>query len=242
MEWRGLGEFEPNELVQTRQGLAAVASVESLSDRAPLFNIEVDGEHVYEVTQLGVLVHNAGISCREYLGLKLLESKGALSEEQLARLAVLEKEILPSVKAAAAKAVPAWSTEQGQKLLAPKNSDLGRLALEYRADRNVSAARNVFVVEYETNGVRQTEVFVSREGVHSEVAALKELPEDAKVLRAYSERTPCTSGKNECYVKLLDDPRFSSMTELQYSYVWGSDEAATQKSILDSMAQYAKHK
>jgi hypothetical protein len=69
MQWRGLGEFKSGQYVQTRFGFVAV-SVESLPDRVPVYNIEVDGEHVYEVTDLGILVHNAtGFNCARYVEL-----------------------------------------------------------------------------------------------------------------------------------------------------------------------------
>jgi hypothetical protein len=137
-------------------------------------------------------------------------------------------------------AVPRWNTKEGQKLLSANDSDLGRLALKERVDKGIPATRNVFVVEYEANGVKQTKVFVSQDGVHSEIVAMKELPKDAKVLRAYSERTPCTSGANQCYLQMLNDPRFASMQELQYSYVWGTNEAKTQEAILKAMQQFGK--
>jgi hypothetical protein len=70
-DWRGLGEFQPGDRVQTRDGFAVVARIEPLAESAPVYNIEVAGQHVYEVTDLGVLVHNAGPwNCDEFLKLR----------------------------------------------------------------------------------------------------------------------------------------------------------------------------
>ena len=70
-DWRGLGDFLPGMSVSTREGFAIVASVESLPETAPVYNIEVAGEHVYQVTDLGVLVHNAlAWNCDVFLSLR----------------------------------------------------------------------------------------------------------------------------------------------------------------------------
>jgi hypothetical protein len=96
MEWRGLGEFEPGQFVRTRNGLMAVASVELLSARPSVYNIEVDGEHVYEVTDLGILVHNGtAFDCARFA--KLLK-RGAgvgkpLSPAERAELAALTDQL-----------------------------------------------------------------------------------------------------------------------------------------------------
>jgi hypothetical protein len=70
-DWRGLGEFQPGHCMQSRDGLVTVVSVEFLPDAAPVYNFEVAGEHVYEITELGILVHNAaGWDCSEFLDLR----------------------------------------------------------------------------------------------------------------------------------------------------------------------------
>lgn len=96
MQWRGLGEFEPGQLVQTRLGFAAVVSVERLSDRVAVYNIEVDGEHVYEVSGLGILVHNAaGFNCARYVELyiKKFSEGGKLTAAESRQFNKLAKEL-----------------------------------------------------------------------------------------------------------------------------------------------------
>ena len=69
-DWRGLGEFQPGHCMQSRDGLVIVISVEFLPDTAPVYNFEVAGEHVYEITKLGILVYNAdGFDCQRHLEL-----------------------------------------------------------------------------------------------------------------------------------------------------------------------------
>jgi hypothetical protein len=57
-DWVGLGELLPGEEVETRNGPLAVRSVQDVPGLQPVYNLEVHGEHVYEVTDVGVLVHN----------------------------------------------------------------------------------------------------------------------------------------------------------------------------------------
>ena len=92
-QWRGLGEFEPGQFVQARSGTVMVVSVEELAGHPRLYNIEIDGEHVYEVTAIGVLVHNGNpVLCKELLELKALAKKGPLTPEQAKQLTKLEAE------------------------------------------------------------------------------------------------------------------------------------------------------
>jgi len=85
-EWIGLGEFETGQNVKARQGNVEVTSVEFLPDAAPVYNLEVAGEHVYEITKLGVLVHNASWDCGEFLKLRTAVLEGEkLSPKNLSR-------------------------------------------------------------------------------------------------------------------------------------------------------------
>jgi len=58
-EWVPLGELIEGETLQGHDGLAVVLSVTLSRVSQPVYNIEVHGEHVYQVGELGVLVHNA---------------------------------------------------------------------------------------------------------------------------------------------------------------------------------------
>lgn len=69
-----------------------MASVTRLTTDEPVFNLEVHGEHVYEVGRSGVLVHNttAAAQCKEFLDqLGKLEAKG--TKESLAAAEALVK-------------------------------------------------------------------------------------------------------------------------------------------------------
>ena len=85
-DWRGLGDFQAGQCVLTRDGLRVVVSVESLPDAAPVYNIEVAGQHVYQVTELGILVHNAGgWDCNDFLDLRDKLLNGKLTKAELKR-------------------------------------------------------------------------------------------------------------------------------------------------------------
>ncbi len=89
-----LGEFDAGELVQGRDGVVAVALVEQLAARPAVFNIEVAGEHVYEVTELGILVHNSladDFQCQRFL--ELLKGKATLNSQDRTELASMLKQL-----------------------------------------------------------------------------------------------------------------------------------------------------
>ena len=61
-EWVPLAELADGETLQGLDGLAVVLSVSLSRVSQPVYNVEVHGEHVYQVGELGVVVHNAGSS------------------------------------------------------------------------------------------------------------------------------------------------------------------------------------
>ncbi len=90
--WLGLGKFKAGQFVQARAGLLAIVSVEELCNRPRLYNIEVAGEHVYEVTPAGILVHNNNPICKELAELREKASKNILTPDEAKQLAKLEAE------------------------------------------------------------------------------------------------------------------------------------------------------
>jgi hypothetical protein len=57
-EWVPLAELAEGETLQGLDGLAVVLSVSLSRVSQPVYNIEVHGEHVYQVGVLGLVVHN----------------------------------------------------------------------------------------------------------------------------------------------------------------------------------------
>jgi hypothetical protein len=53
-----LAELADGETLQGLDGLAVVLSVSLSRVSQPVYNIEVNGEHVYQVGELGLVVHN----------------------------------------------------------------------------------------------------------------------------------------------------------------------------------------
>ncbi|MFY7876510.1 MAG: Hint domain-containing protein, partial [Pirellula sp.] len=60
-EWVPLGELTEGETLQGFDGLAIVLGLSLTTVAKPVYNIEVHGEHVYQVGELGLLVHNSCI-------------------------------------------------------------------------------------------------------------------------------------------------------------------------------------
>jgi hypothetical protein len=58
-EWVPLSELTEGETLQGLNGLAVVLSVTLSRVSQPVYNIEVHGEHVYQVSELGLVVHNS---------------------------------------------------------------------------------------------------------------------------------------------------------------------------------------
>ena len=58
-EWVPLGELEEGERLHGLAGTAVVLTHTIVNRSTPVYNVEVHGEHVYEVSLLGLLVHNA---------------------------------------------------------------------------------------------------------------------------------------------------------------------------------------
>jgi hypothetical protein len=58
-EWVPLAELAEGERLQGLDGLAVVLGISLSRVSQPVYNIEVHGEHVYQVGELGLVVHNA---------------------------------------------------------------------------------------------------------------------------------------------------------------------------------------
>ena len=83
-DWVPLGELHEGEYTQSRDGLLKITRRIALPDMQPVYNLEVHGEHVYEVTRAGVLVHNNVPDCLRFDALrKKLAETGKLGHEEL---------------------------------------------------------------------------------------------------------------------------------------------------------------
>ena len=63
-DWVPLGELQPGEQLGAKDGHATLLSLHLLTESQPVYNIEVHGEHVYEVSHSCLLVHNTYASVR----------------------------------------------------------------------------------------------------------------------------------------------------------------------------------
>ena len=75
-DWVPLGELEEGERLQASAGFATVASLAIIQNVVSVYNLEVHGEHVFELTEMGILANNANECFRvmdsaEYAGAAL---------------------------------------------------------------------------------------------------------------------------------------------------------------------------
>lgn len=56
-------DLKIGETLTTLEGTTVVESLERRSEPEPVYNIEVEGDHVYRVGESGVLVHNTSVPC-----------------------------------------------------------------------------------------------------------------------------------------------------------------------------------
>jgi hypothetical protein len=61
-DWKRIDELDEGEQVRTFESDLKIMSLAQVPRRADVFNIEVEGEHVYRLLNTGVLVHNARYS------------------------------------------------------------------------------------------------------------------------------------------------------------------------------------
>ena len=79
-EWVPLSELVDGERLQGLDGLAVVLGVTLSRVSQPVYNIEVHGEHVYQVGEMGVLVHNNYLQEAIARGMKVLRGPSAPEE------------------------------------------------------------------------------------------------------------------------------------------------------------------
>jgi hypothetical protein len=60
-EWVPLGELIEGEALHAANGIATVLSLALVNRSLPVYNVEIHGEHVYQVGEFGLLVHNSDV-------------------------------------------------------------------------------------------------------------------------------------------------------------------------------------
>ncbi|MFN7843076.1 MAG: polymorphic toxin-type HINT domain-containing protein [Pirellula sp.] len=75
-DWVSISDLEPGERLQGAEGILYVESIDLVRRNVSVYNIEVHGEHVYQVGELGLLVHNPNecfrvMDAAEFAGAKL---------------------------------------------------------------------------------------------------------------------------------------------------------------------------
>lgn len=62
-DWVSVGDLEPGETVKTLKGTTTVESYTMRDEPEPVYNLEVEHDHVYRVGDQGILVHNTSNPC-----------------------------------------------------------------------------------------------------------------------------------------------------------------------------------
>ncbi len=65
-DWVDLGELEAGQHLWTEGGPVEIVATRALTSGESVYNLEVHGQHIYQVTELGVLVHNSYNNRRLY--------------------------------------------------------------------------------------------------------------------------------------------------------------------------------
>jgi hypothetical protein len=82
-DWIQLSELQEGERLQAANGVAIVVSVAIVNTNVPVYNIEVHGEHVYQVGDCSLLVHN---SCNPLRGNMIANGEVFAKGEQAAHI------------------------------------------------------------------------------------------------------------------------------------------------------------
>ncbi len=85
-DWVPLGELIVGEKLRSRTGIVRAEQIEVLDEEASVYNIEVHGQHVYEVTALGILVHNPDADCVKWHELRERQRTVGLNPAEQAEL------------------------------------------------------------------------------------------------------------------------------------------------------------
>jgi hypothetical protein len=105
-DWIPMGELQEGDLIQGHNRELTITAVAHHAWGNPVYNIEVHGEHVYEIGEDGILVHNANDSCA--LGLSL--AGGSAKKAATMRAKGLQAaHIVPN---------PGWTSGKPLKLIA----------------------------------------------------------------------------------------------------------------------------
>ena len=88
-----MGDLEIGERLQGTSGPVTITSTHLVAQTQNVYNIEVQGEHVYEVTELGILVHNTNDLCKQIEEIQDALLKDPTNKDLLKKQADLKKHL-----------------------------------------------------------------------------------------------------------------------------------------------------
>jgi len=92
-DWVAMGDLEIGERLQGTSGPVTITSTHLVAQTQNVYNIEVQGEHVYEVTELGILVHNTNDLCKQIKDIQESLLKDPTNKDLLKKQADLNKQL-----------------------------------------------------------------------------------------------------------------------------------------------------
>ena len=92
-DWVAMGDLEIGERLQGTSGPVTITSTHLVAQTQNVYNIEVQGEHVYEVTELGILVHNTNDLCKQITEIQEALQKDPTNKELIKKHADLKKQL-----------------------------------------------------------------------------------------------------------------------------------------------------
>ncbi|MBQ8349254.1 MAG: hypothetical protein IJY19_06360 [Ruminococcus sp.] len=129
------------------------------------------------------------------------------------------------------------------------DDDLAKVALDFRRKKRITnPQRNVCVVRYkDLNDNIVTEIFVSKNGMHSEELAISFLEDNNisgdRVEKLFTEREPCvlteTNNQHNCAKKLME---YMPNSEITYAIDYLSDEHNRREREKSRQKTQAKHR
>jgi hypothetical protein len=194
-QWKGFGALSNEDLVKCRNGLLAVTHIEKLNVNESVYNIEIAGENVYEITDNGILVHNVEPwNCSEFLELraKYLKNPKSLGKNQLARYNELAQMVRDFRKHMDPEDLKALENLKPDEVDTHLHHILAKLAGSKELATRVVEIQKILWEKHGIDPFMSTDIFVyaPNRGVHSHEAieyVVKQLEEFFKKPRSLKE-------------------------------------------------------
>lgn len=149
-DWINAADLKPGETVKTLTGTAKVETISERDFAEPVYNIEVEGDHIYRVGESGALVHNASkIDCVAEFDPGALDSLGRATGV----VAIISPQSVGGSRTDFDDNVPTWWDQfrQQNPLAAPDRWEKGHLLASQLGSPGGAEVRNLVPLHRLTN-------------------------------------------------------------------------------------------